>query len=80
MFEIDGVKEVDFNEKAFESLVLPEEQKTTILSLVRAHTHDFDFDDIIKGKGKGLIFLLHGEPGVGKTLTAGMYTVSLHLG
>lgn len=32
---------------------------------------DDDFDDFISGKGKGLIFLLHGEPGLGKTLTAG---------
>jgi hypothetical protein len=28
--------------------------------------------DFIKGKGEGLIFLLHGKPGVGKTYTAGM--------
>lgn len=28
------------------------------------------FDDIIKGKGRGLIMVLHGPPGVGKTLTA----------
>lgn len=28
------------------------------------------FDDIVKGKGKGLILVLHGPPGVGKTLTA----------
>lgn len=27
--------------------------------------------DFVKGKGKGLIFLLHGKPGVGKTYTAG---------
>ncbi|KAK4201840.1 hypothetical protein QBC40DRAFT_323006 [Triangularia verruculosa] len=31
---------------------------------------DDDFDDFIAGKGKGLIFLLHGKPGLGKTLTA----------
>lgn len=29
-------------------------------------------DDIIAGKGSGLIMLLHGGPGTGKTLTAGM--------
>lgn len=27
--------------------------------------------DFIEGKGEGQIFLLHGRPGVGKTLTAG---------
>lgn len=27
--------------------------------------------DFVKGKGRGLIFLLHGKPGVGKTCTAG---------
>ncbi len=29
-------------------------------------------DDLIAGKGNGLIMLLHGGPGTGKTLTAGM--------
>lgn len=28
--------------------------------------------DFVRGKGSGLIFLLHGMPGVGKTCTAGM--------
>lgn len=28
--------------------------------------------DFVEGKGSGLIFLLHGSPGVGKTFTAGM--------
>lgn len=27
--------------------------------------------DFVQGKGKGLTFLLHGKPGVGKTWTAG---------
>ena len=30
-------------------------------------------DDLIAGKGNGLIMLLHGGPGTGKTLTAGTY-------
>ncbi len=33
--------------------------------------------DYIEGKGNGLIFLLHGGPGVGKTLTAGSFSLSL---
>ncbi|KAF7519891.1 hypothetical protein G7054_g12948 [Neopestalotiopsis clavispora] len=37
----------------------------------RVSTYEgFDFDDLIEGKGKGLIVLLHGPPGVGKTFTA----------
>lgn len=33
------------------------------------HASDLEYD-IVKGKGKGLIILLHGAPGVGKTSTA----------
>jgi hypothetical protein len=32
-----------------------------------------EFDNIIAGKGKGLIFLLSGPLGLGKTLTAGTF-------
>ena len=75
-FEIDNIKEIQYNPGAFETLVLPQEQKETILSLVRVHADKrLAFDDIIKGKGKGMIFLLHGVPGVGKTLTAGRPTL-----
>lgn len=31
-----------------------------------------DFKDLVDGKGKGLVALLHGAPGTGKTLTAGI--------
>jgi len=40
------------------------------LSPVDAHGNSRLFTDIITGKGGGCIFLLHGSPGVGKTLTA----------
>ncbi|KAE8440393.1 hypothetical protein EG329_008169 [Mollisiaceae sp. DMI_Dod_QoI] len=30
---------------------------------------DHEFDDFVDGKGRGVIILLHGNPGVGKTLT-----------
>jgi hypothetical protein len=32
-------------------------------------------DDIIASKGAGLIILLHGGPGTGKTLTAGEFRI-----
>ena len=35
-------------------------------------------EDIISGKGNGLIMLLHGGPGTGKTLTAGTASTSPH--
>lgn len=35
-----------------------------------AHTQDQWSADFVQGKGEGMIFLLHGKPGVGKTYTA----------
>ena len=72
LFDVSLIKEVDFNEGAFQSLLLPQDQKEMIHSLVKIHSDErIQFDDVIKGKGKGMVFLLHGVPGVGKTLTAG---------
>lgn len=73
-FHVDQTREVDFNSRAFESLLLPQDQKDMIHSLVNIHSDQrVAFDDVIKGKGKGMVFLLHGVPGVGKTLTAGSW-------
>ena len=70
-FWIDSVKEMVWNDKAFESLVLPSDQKELILAFAESQAkHGHAFDDVVKGKGKGIIMLLSGPPGVGKTLTA----------
>ncbi|EHK26392.1 uncharacterized protein TRIVIDRAFT_142751 [Trichoderma virens Gv29-8] len=70
-FRVDLIDEVVFNEMAFDSLILGTQLKKQIQSLVQIHSHEeLKFDDVIRGKGKGIVFLLHGEPGVGKTLTA----------
>jgi len=72
-FQVDLIKDVEYNSNAFETLMLESDQKQMILSLTKVHTDErLSFDDVIKGKGRGMIFLLHGAPGVGKTLTAGM--------
>ncbi|KAL8878015.1 MAG: hypothetical protein Q9198_004089 [Flavoplaca austrocitrina] len=72
IFEVDLVKDVDYNVTAFENLMLDEKYKQMISALIKVHTEvQLSFDDVIKGKGKGLIFLLHGIPGVGKSLKAG---------
>lgn len=55
----------------FPSLVMEPSLKNNIYQLVIAHSNDAtNFDDFVKGKGKGLIGLLFGPPGSGKTLTA----------
>lgn len=79
---VDNVLDITWNKEAFERLVLPPQTKELIKALVmirasgddkaRAHQLSAKRQDIIAGKGNGLIMLLHGSPGTGKTLTAGM--------
>ncbi|KAI1832610.1 hypothetical protein DTO006G1_1692 [Penicillium roqueforti] len=73
-FHVDHVQDIDWDEQAFESLVLPREQqgfKDVILAVAKAQSQKKDtFDDVIRGKGQGFIVQLSGPPGVGKTLTA----------
>lgn len=55
-----------------DELQLNDRHKTMILSLVEAHMQKKErpVRDLVEDKGKGLVLLLHGPPGVGKTLTA----------
>ena len=70
-FSIGSVSDIVYSETAFENLVLPESHKELILALAASQAqHRDSFDDVIQGKGKGMIMLLSGPPGVGKTLTA----------
>jgi hypothetical protein len=69
--QLANVKEIIWNDKAFGSLVLPDDTKDLVLAFAESQIkRDPTFDDIIAGKGKGVIMLLSGPPGVGKTLTA----------
>lgn len=71
LLEIDKIQDISWNEEAFDQVVLPASHKDLVLSFVEAHiSGDVKFDDIIKGKGLGLLMLLVGDPGLGKTLTA----------
>ncbi|KAL2811668.1 hypothetical protein BJX63DRAFT_271422 [Aspergillus granulosus] len=71
-FSISGISDIEWNEDAFQSLVLPDNQKSIVKALVESHTFCAaqNIDDVIQGKGKGLVAVLHGPPGTGKTLTA----------
>ena len=66
---VHGTQNVQFNSSAFDSLVMPASRKRLIQALITSHG-SMKSADLIAGKGEGSIFLLHGPPGVGKTLTA----------
>lgn len=75
---VEDFQPVKWNKKAFEQLVLDSKTKELIYALVDIQTSKGkSFDDMISGKGKGLIILLHGSPGTGKTLTAERYGPTL---
>lgn len=81
MLNIDQVIDVQPLDSGLDALCLPKGHKDSLLALVRNHSRgtasssegkpdDQTQFDLIPGKGKGLIVLLHGAPGVGKTSTA----------
>ncbi|KAI0017898.1 hypothetical protein F4780DRAFT_753660 [Xylariomycetidae sp. FL0641] len=67
---VDNLTEVTWNTRAFESLVLDRKTKKLIQALISNQIEGEKSTDLISGKGNGLILLLHGGPGTGKTLTA----------
>lgn len=110
-FTVSGIKEITWNEHAYDSLVLQPNTKEIVKvsghlfflglclsshsrqlpsplfpfaaiehsadvqlqkALVESHKYHpaESIDDVIQGKGKGLVAVLHGPPGTGKTLTA----------
>lgn len=70
-FCIDDVTDIQFDSSAFGSLVLPQDHKELVLAFAQSQVKNKNaFDDVISGKGKGIIMLLSGGPGIGKTLTA----------
>jgi len=64
-----------------DGLVMNNARKATLMSLAKSFGRRNKLGeeipkgmwaaDFVRGKGSGLIFLLHGRPGVGKTCTAG---------
>lgn len=73
-FLVERVKHIEFSSRAFQSLTMDIYYKDMIQALVEAHdAKTEDFDDIVAGKGKGVIISLEGPPGAGKTLTAGWF-------
>lgn len=77
---VNCIHPVSWNKTAYERLVLPPQTKDLVRALVTVRTSQRGVKqgigvagkriDITTGKGNGLIMLLHGGPGTGKTLTA----------
>ncbi|KAL6408501.1 uncharacterized protein AUP68_08358 [Ilyonectria robusta] len=75
---IDKLEDVEWNPGVYEKLQIENRIKTTLRGIVKGHCeHLTNFDDFIQDKGRGLVFLLHGPPGCGKTMTAESIAESL---
>lgn len=69
-FYLEYINDVVWDKSSLETLVMKEEEKSLVHALVSSHHFPDNPRDQTKQKGKGLVILLHGTPGSGKTLTA----------
>ena len=62
-FNVESVKYIQWNLEAFNHLDIPSSKKDIVKVLIESHTQKAaEFDDFVPGKGRGLIFALHGRP------------------
>ncbi|KAF4458650.1 P-loop containing nucleoside triphosphate hydrolase [Fusarium albosuccineum] len=64
---VEYISEIAWNTGAFDMLVLPAESKDVLAALVAGYIPS---TQNIPGQGHGVVILLHGGPGTGKTFTA----------
>ncbi|KAK0717519.1 P-loop containing nucleoside triphosphate hydrolase protein [Lasiosphaeria miniovina] len=70
-FLIDDLDEIVWNDAAYDKLVLPEGEKELAWDFVESKAAEKEVtDDFVADKGRGIIILMFGPPGVGKTFTA----------
>ncbi|KUI57265.1 Putative cell division cycle ATPase [Cytospora mali] len=83
VIDVNYLKPIIKEEGVFERLKILKDYKDIVRGLVSSHFQKKELErlfagkpfeilgqDLIRGKGKGLVILLHGVPGVGKTATA----------
>ncbi|KAF7586320.1 hypothetical protein BBP40_009067 [Aspergillus hancockii] len=58
------LEDIIFNTDDFHQLVFPDATKEIVRVMVNSHVHVVDFVDFTRGKGKRLIMLHHGPPGL----------------
>ena len=86
-FSICGVSNIQFNDFAFDKLIMDEATKALAECVVRERNKMQGINiklqksvelDLIAAKGEGCIFLCYGPPGTGKTLTAECLAEKFH--
>jgi SpoVK/Ycf46/Vps4 family AAA+-type ATPase len=68
--EIDNFLPVEWNKQSFSYLVIEPDSKELVQALITNQIAREQGTDVFESKGNGLIILLHGGPGTGKTFTA----------
>ena len=64
---IDFINEYQYQDDATQSLIIEDEKRDLIIDIIEHGNNEFK--DIVRDKSGGLIVMLVGPPGVGKTLT-----------
>lgn len=76
-----NLRQIEDNKNKFKNLIIDQTHEGMLLALVESHFRRKEINettgistnqDIVQNKGRGLVILLHGVPGVGKTSTAEM--------
>jgi hypothetical protein len=59
-FAVANIADIRWNAESFKQLVMDEGKKKALQDLATYHVRDHDrpFDDIVSGKGQGLVILL----------------------
>ena len=60
-FAVADIEDILWSSVPFDGLVIPKEQEEAVMALAETHARrvpGFEFDDIVAGKGRGLIVLL----------------------